>query len=135
MQAIAIYREQFEPSEQLDRPYVMLGFNVFAAGTDEEARVLVSSVQQAFVNLRTGRPAQLQPPNPHYEHQLGPAERALLGQVLSCSAIGSPQTVRAALQAFIQRTGADELMITSQIFDHAARLRSYEIVAVVGNSL
>lgn len=135
MQAIDIYRSGFRPSRQLQAPYVMLGFNVFAADTDEEARVIVSSVQQAFVNLRTGRPSQLQPPNPHYEQQIGAAERAILAQVLSCSAIGSPQTVRAALQAFIQRTGADELMITSQIYDHAARLRSYEIAAEVRGSL
>jgi luciferase family oxidoreductase group 1 len=135
MQAIDIYRSSFRPSQQWQAPYVMLGFNVFAADTDEAARVMVSSVQQAFVNLRTGRPAQLQPPNPHYEQQIGPAERAILAQVLSCSAIGSPHTVRAALQAFIQRTGADELMITSQIYDHAARLRSYEIAAEVRETL
>lgn len=135
MQAIDIYRSSFRPSQQLQAPYVMLGFQVFAAQTDEEARVLASSVQQAFVNLRSGRPSQLQPPNPQYEQQIGAAERALLAQILACSAIGSPATVRAALQAFIQRTGADELMITSQIYDHAARLRSYEIAAQVRDSL
>ena len=129
MQAVEVYRARFQPSGQLDRPYVMLGFNVFAADTDGEARFLASSMQQAFVNLRSGRPTPLQPPIEGYESRLSPPERALLGQTLSCSAIGSPETVRGALESFVARTGADELMITSQIFDHAARLRSYEIAA------
>jgi luciferase family oxidoreductase group 1 len=131
MQAIALYRERFKPSAQLDKPYVMLGFNVFAADTDDKAQLLATSMQQAFVNLRTGRPGKLQPPQRGYLSSLGPQESAMLDQVLSCSAIGSPQTVAHELQAFIARTGADELMITSQIFDHAARLHSYEITAQV----
>jgi len=129
MAATALYRARFKPSAQLAKPYVMLGFNVFAADTDGEARLLASSMQQAFVNLRLGRPSQLQPPIADYEQRLGPQERAIVEQVLSCSAIGGPDTVRAALQAFITRTRADELIITSQIFDHAARLRSFEIAA------
>ena len=129
MQAVELYRSRFSPSAQLARPYVMLGFNVFAADADEEARLLSSSMQQAFVNLRSGRPSLLQPPVAAYADRLGPAERAMLDQVLSCSAIGAPGTVRRQLQAFVDRTGADELMITSQIFDHQARLRSYEITA------
>lgn len=129
MQAVALYRANFRPSAQLAKPYVMLGFNVFAADSDEQAALLATSMQQAFVNLRSGRPARLPPPLADYPKQLGPSERALLDSVLSCAAIGSPDTVRASLQAFVQRTGADELMITSQIFDHAARLRSYEITA------
>ncbi|HTN67195.1 MAG TPA: alkane 1-monooxygenase, partial [Burkholderiaceae bacterium] len=112
-------------------PYVMLGFNVFAADTDDQAQLLATSMQQAFVNLRSGRPSQLQPPVAGYLDSIGPAGQALLEQVLSCSAIGAPETVAAQLQAFIERTGADELMITSQIFDHAARLRSYQIAAEV----
>ena len=131
MQAIELYRANFRPSAQLDKPYVMLGFNVFAADTDDEAHLLATSVQQAFVNLRSGRPARLKPPVPGYLDSLGAGERAMLDQVLSCSAIGSPQTVARELQAFAARTGADELMITSQIFDHAARLRSYDIAAQV----
>lgn len=131
MQAIAIYRAGFRPSAQLAKPHVMLGFNIFAADTDEEAVFRASSMQQAFVNLRSGRPARLPPPVEGYFANVGPAERALLEQVLSCSAIGAPATVRAAMQAFIARTGADELMVTSQIFDHAARKRSYEIAAQV----
>jgi len=129
MDAIALYRQTFKPSPHLDRPYVMLGFNVFAADTDEEAQVRATSSQQAFVNLRSGRPASLPPPPPGHREQVGPAERALLDSVLSCSTIGAPDTVRAGLQAFIERTGADELMIACQMFDHAARLRSYEIAA------
>ena len=131
MQAIALYRSTFRPSAQLQKPYVMLGFNVFAANTDEEARFRATSMQQAFVNLRSGRPARLPPPVADYPDRIAPQERALLDQVLSCSAIGSPETVAAQLKAFIARTDADELMITSQIFDHAARLRSYEITAQV----
>jgi luciferase family oxidoreductase group 1 len=131
MQAVALYRSTFKPSAQLDKPYVMLGFNVFAADTDDEARLLATSMQQAFVSLRTGRPGKLQPPKPGYLESLGPQEHGMLEQVLSCSAIGSPDTVRRGLEAFIARTGADELMVTSQIFDHKARLHSYEITAAV----
>jgi luciferase family oxidoreductase group 1 len=135
MQAIDIYRARFEPSAQLDRPYVMLGFNVFAAESDGAARLLATSMQQAFVNLRSGRPTQLPPPLEGYEAQLPPPARSLLADVLTCSAVGSPETVRRALLAFVERTQADELMITAQIFDHAARLRSYEIAADIRNSL
>ncbi len=131
MQAVALYRQQFRPSAQLAAPRVMLGFNVFAADTDEEAQFLATSMQQAFVNLRSGRPGQLQPPKAGYRGSVGPQENALLDSVLSCAAVGSPDTVRRELRAFIERTGADELMITSQVFDHAARLRSYEITAEV----
>ena len=128
IQAIEIYRAQFRPSEQLDRPYVMLGFNVIAAATDAEATLLFTSLQQAFVNLRSGRPGRLPPPSAGYADRLGSAERAMIAQALSCSAVGSPDTVHRAMESFIARTGADELIITSQIFDHAARLRSYELV-------
>jgi luciferase family oxidoreductase group 1 len=135
MAAIELYRENFKPSVHLAKPYVMLGFNVFAADTDEEAQVRATSMQQAFVNLRSGRPARLPPPLPGYREKAGPAERALLDSVLSCATIGSPSTVREGLRSFIERTGADELMITSQMFDHRARLRSYEIAAQVRREL
>lgn len=135
MQAIALYRDTFKPSVHLSKPYVMLGFNVFAADSDEEAQIRATSMQQAFVNLRSGRPAKLPPPRPGYRESVGPAERALLDGVLSCATIGSPTTVRQGLQDFIERTGADELMIASQMFDPAARLRSYEIAAQVRDSL
>ncbi|CAN5163953.1 LLM class flavin-dependent oxidoreductase [soil metagenome] len=131
MQAISVYRASFKPSGRLQKPYVMLGFNVFAADTDEEAAFRATSMQQAFVNLRSGRPTRLPPPLADYPNRIGPQERTLLDQVLSCSAIGSRKTVRIGLEGFIARTGADELMITSQIFDHAARLKSYEITAEI----
>ena len=131
MQAIEIYRATFRPSVRLAKPYVMLGFNVFAADTDAEAAHLATSMQQAFVNLRSGRPSQLPPPSAGYLQRIGPMEKEMLASVLSSSAIGSPETVARQIDAFISRTGADELMITSQIFDHAARLRSYEITANV----
>jgi luciferase family oxidoreductase group 1 len=135
MEAAEIYRARFRPSAQLDKPYLMLGFNIFAADTDVEARLLATSMQQAFVNLRTGRPGQLPPPVEGYAGKLPPAARAMLDDVLSCSAIGSPATVRGSLSAFIARTRPQELMITSQIFDHAARLHSYKITAGVRDQM
>lgn len=129
MQAIALYRSTFRPSAHLEKPYVMLGFNVFAADTEEEAQFLATSMQQAFVNLRSGHPKRLQPPVAGYLDSIAPHFRDMLDDVLSCAAIGSRDTVKRILKAFIEQTGADELMITSQIFDHPARLRSYEITA------
>lgn len=129
MDAIALYRDRFRPSDQCKTPYVMLGFNVMAADDDEEAAYRATSMQQAFVNLRSGRPGRLPAPKRGYYEQAGLQERALLDSVLSCSAVGSPATVRQRMQDFIARTGADELMITCQMFDHAQRLQSYEIVA------
>ena len=129
MQAIAVYRERYRPSKHHPKPYVMLGYNVFAADTDEEAALLATSMQQAFVNLRTGNPKRLPPPVPGYLENLSPPARAMLDQVLSCTAIGSRRTVARALHEFVARTGADELMITSQVWDHAARLRSFEIAS------
>jgi luciferase family oxidoreductase group 1 len=129
MAAIEMYRSGFRPSRNLAKPYVMLGFNVFAAESEGQAKFLATSMQQAFVNLRSGRPSQLQAPSEGYIEGLGVQERAILDQVLSCASIGTPETVRADLHNFVKRTGANELMITSQIFDHAARLRSFEIAA------
>ncbi len=131
MQAIDIYRSTFKASAQLQKPYVMLGYGVFAAPTDAEADDLATSMQQAFVNLRTGRPGKLPPPRPGYYGHAGPQERAVLDTVMSCYAIGSPQTVLEKTQAFIDLTGADELMVPTQMFDHALRVRSYELLAQV----
>jgi luciferase family oxidoreductase group 1 len=128
MEAIAVYRRQFKPSDQLEAPYVMLGFNAFVADTDAEAQLLATSISQAFVALRTGQPSQLPPPVVDYDEQLPLEARAMLRQALSCSAIGSPATAARELCEFVERTGADELMITSQIYDHQARLRSYELL-------
>lgn len=127
-EAVELYRRQFQPSDQLDKPYVMLGFNCIAADSDEEAELLATSVQQAFVALRTGSPIPLPPPKAGYEDELPLQSRAILRQVLSCSAIGSPATVKAAVESFLHRTGADELMVTAQIYDQKARLRSYELL-------
>jgi luciferase family oxidoreductase group 1 len=129
MAAIAIYRAEFRPSQQLAQPYVMLGFNVFAADSLEDAQFRATSMQQAFVSLRSGRPSQLLPPVEGYIERIGPHERAILDQVLSCASIGTPEIVQSDLHNFVKRTGANELMMTSQIFDHAARLRSFEIAA------
>jgi len=135
MQAIALYRSTFKPSAQLAQPYVMLGYNVFAADTEEQAQLLATSMQQAFVNLRSGYPKPLQPPVAGYLDSIPPHFRDMLDDVLSCAAIGSPDTVKRALKDFIEQTGADELMITSQIFDHHARLRSFEITAELHEAL
>lgn len=129
MAAISVYRSEFRPSQALAKPYVMLGFNVFGADSLTEAKFRATSMQQAFVNARSGRPSQLPPPLEGYIEHLGPQERTILDQVLSCASIGTPEMVRANLRDFVKQTGADELMITSQIFDHSARLRSFEIAA------
>jgi luciferase family oxidoreductase group 1 len=130
MQAIEIYRAEFRASEQLERPYVMLGLNVFAADTDHEAHRLFTSLQQAFVNLRRGRPTQLQPPVADFAAQIAPFEQAMLEDALACTVVGALETVAAGLKSFVAHTGADELMIASQIYDFPARLRSYEIAAL-----
>jgi len=128
MPAIEIYRARFRPG-RIDRPYVMLGFNVFAADTDAAAQWLATSAQQAIINLRSGRPTALPPPVAGFEATLSGSDRALLADMHSCTAIGSPATVAEKLQAFIARTQPDEIMIAAQIFDHAARVRSFEITA------
>jgi alkanesulfonate monooxygenase SsuD/methylene tetrahydromethanopterin reductase-like flavin-dependent oxidoreductase (luciferase family) len=134
-QAVALYRAGFRRSEQLERPYVMLGINVFAADSDDEAQRLFTSLQQAFVSLRLGRPGRLPPPVAGYGERLGAVERSILDQALSVSIVGTSETVRRRLDAFVEETGADELMVTSQIFNHAARLRSFEITAGVRDAL
>ncbi|OYY69235.1 LLM class flavin-dependent oxidoreductase [Sphingomonas sp. 28-63-12] len=128
-QAAAIYRRQFRPSAALARPHFMAGFNVFGADSDEEAEYLASSQQQAFVALRTGNPRQLPPPVAGYRASLGAQGAATLDHVLQCSAVGGPTKVARAISAFIARTGADELMLTSSIYDHAARKHSLSIAA------
>ncbi len=130
-QALAIYRERFRPSEQLQLPYVMLGVNVFAAETDEEGRRLFTSLQQAFVNLRRGRPGKLPPPDERFPERLAPVESQMIEEMLAYTVAGSAETVRRGLEAIVDRTGADELMLTSQIYEHSARLRSYELAAGV----
>ncbi len=131
MQALDIYRSQFQPSATLEKPYAMLGLNVFAAETDAEARRLFTSLQQQFVNLRRGHPTPLQPPLESGEGHWSPVEQAGIDRSLAEAIIGSRDTVRRGLDAFIARTEADEIMITAQIYDHQARLRSFEIVSEI----
>jgi len=135
MQAIDIYRTTFRPSEYLSAPYVMLGFNVCAAGTDDEARYLRSSSLQAVLRLRRGMPGQLPPPVRDFEATLDASAQALLAEFTVCSAVGGPDAIAEGLKSFAARTAADELMIASQIFDHEARLASYRILADVHRSM
>ena len=127
--ALALYRESFRPSEQLREPRVMVGVNAFAAETDEEAQHLFTSLQQAFVGLVRGRRGLLQPPVESMDGLWSPAERAQVERMTRVSVVGSPESIRQGLNAIIEATSADELMLTGQIFDHRARLRSFEIVA------
>ena len=132
--ALDTYRETFRPSEQLSKPYAMAGFNVFAAGTDEEGHRLRSSARQWTLALRRGRPGHLPPPDDAFESRLGRHERAMLDEQGACSAVGAPATVLGQMERFVERTGVDELMIASMIFDHAARVRSFEIAMEVWSS-
>jgi luciferase family oxidoreductase group 1 len=127
MRAAAVYRAQFQPSERLARPYLMFGLNVVAAETDAEADRLASSLRQAFVALRSGRPGPLPPPVDGL--RLDPESRATLDHAFSEAIVGSPATVEARLADFVRRTGADEIMVSTSVYDHAARLKSFEIVA------
>jgi luciferase family oxidoreductase group 1 len=135
MDALHIYRSRFESSAQLERPYAMVGVNAFAADNEHEARRLMTSLQQQFVNLRRGTPGPLQPPVDSMDDIWSPAERAGVEQSLAVSAVGTPEMVERALKTLIAQTGADELMVTGQIYDHAARLRSFEIAASVRDRL
>jgi luciferase family oxidoreductase group 1 len=128
-QALEIYRRDFRSSAALERPHAMAGFNVFAADTRDEAELLASSQQQAFVALRTGQPRQLPPPLAGYRDSLGPQGRAILDHVLQCSAVGGPADIADGIAAFVRRTGVDEVMLTSAIYDHEARKRSLTIAA------
>jgi len=131
MQALQMYRAQFRASESLSTPHAMAGVAIVAAPTDGEARRLLTSAQQQFLNLRRGRPGQVPPPVDSIDDLWTPAERAGVEHALSLAIVGAPDTVRAGLERFVATTGVDEVMVTAQIYDHAARVRSYEIVAEV----
>jgi luciferase family oxidoreductase group 1 len=135
MSALEIYRRQFRPSASLAQPYAMVGLSAFAAETDREAQRLFTSLQQQFVNLRRGRPGPLNPPLDTTEGLWTPAEQAGVDHALSYAVVGSADTVRRGLKAIIDQTGADELMLTAQIYDHSARLRSFERVAEIREQL
>ena len=123
--AIGIYRDRFKPSEHSAQPYVMLGVNVVAADTDAEARFLASSGRQSFASLRAGRPIPLPPPSKEWERD--PADRTDAANQTRLSFVGAPDTIREQMQAFADTTSADELIVVAHIYDHAARLRSYEL--------
>ena len=134
-QALAIYRRDFRPSATLERPYAMAGFNVFAAATHDEAERLASSQQQSFVALRTGNPGKMKPPVEGYRDSLPPSHAAILDHALSCSATGTRDEVARGLAAFIERTGVDEVMLASAIYDHDARKQSLALAAEAMDSL
>jgi luciferase family oxidoreductase group 1 len=126
--ALAAYRAAFTPSAQRDRPHAMAGISVFVADTDREAQRLFTSAQQQFTNMVRNRRGKLQPPLDDIETYWTPPEKAHVSAMLKYSFVGSPQTVRRALEEFVERTGVDELMVVSAIYDHGARLRSYELL-------
>lgn len=127
--ALAIYRKLFRPSKQLDQPYAMVGVNVVAAETDREARRLFTTVQQSFTNLLRGTPGKLQPPIDDIEEYWTPPEKHQASRMLEHSIVGSPETVKRELEVFARLTKADELMVVTSLHDHAARVRSYQILA------
>jgi luciferase family oxidoreductase group 1 len=133
--ALDIYRKEFKPSKQLDHPYAMVGVNVVAAETDEEARRLFTTVQQSFTNLLRSSPGKLQPPIDDIEAYWSPAEKRQASRMLEHSIVGSPETVRRELESFVAETNADELMIVCGVYDHSARVRSYEILAEISRAI
>ncbi|MFZ2098999.1 MAG: LLM class flavin-dependent oxidoreductase [Oricola sp.] len=134
-EALEVYRRTFRPSGHLDRPRFMLAVNVFAAATDEEGRFLRTSMQLGFARLRSGRPGPLPRPVENLDEHIDPSMRAMVDEALSVTAVGSPDTVRTQLAAFIERYAPDELILTGQIHDHAARLSSFRIAAEMAASL
>ena len=127
--ALGLYRRNFRPSADLEKPYAMVGINVVAAETDEEARRLATSMQQTVLSLLRGRPSQLKPPVDNIDDICTDFEKAALEERSRFTIVGSKETVRAGLERFLRETEADEMIISSQIYDHAARVRSYEIVS------
>ncbi len=135
MPALLAYRQRFSPSPQLEKPYSMACVNVICADTDSEARRLFTSIQQSFTNMMRNRRGKLQPPLEDIETYWTKEEKAQAEHMLTYSFVGSPSTVRKGLAAFIAQTGVDELMTTGMIFDPAARLRSFELLAEFGADL
>lgn len=129
MDAISIYRKTFRPSESRQTPHLILGANVFGAASDAEARYLMTSTQQAILNLRFGTPIQLPPPSRGFYESLSSVEQSALRQWLECSFVGDRDAIGQQMRDFVERTGADELMLTCQMYDHQARLHSYELAA------
>jgi len=131
LQALQLYRANFKASPQLDRPYAMVGLNAIVAETDAQARFHFTSVQQSFTNLRRGTPGQIPPPIEDIDSYWSPAEKASASMTLLCSVVGSPETVERNLLKFIEVTQPDEIITTAHIYDHAARLQSFELLAEI----
>ena len=131
MRALQVYRDNFKPSEQLARPHAMIGVNVIAADTDEEARFLFTTPQQSFTNLFRGTRGKLQPPIADIESYWSPSEKVQASNMLGCSVVGSPRTIREGLTRLIEKTGADELMVVSDVYDFELRLRSFRMIAQI----
>jgi luciferase family oxidoreductase group 1 len=129
LSALQVYRSRFKPSKQLARPYAMVGVNIIAADTDEEARRLFTTQQMSFTNMFRGARSLSQPPIEDIESYWTPAEKAQASQMLARSIVGSAAAVRAGMQALVAETAADELIIVSDVYEHAARLRSFELIA------
>ena len=134
-EALHVYRSSFKPSEFLDKPHATAAMNVIAADSDAEAEFLASSIQQSFVGLRTGNPRQMQPPVEGYKASLPPHIAAMLDEVLSCSAIGAPETIRDGISNFIERTHADEIIVSCSVYSHEMRKRSLDLTAQAFKSL
>ncbi|MBX3539766.1 MAG: LLM class flavin-dependent oxidoreductase [Chelatococcus sp.] len=135
MDALAVYRERYEPSARNPKPYAMVGANVFVADTDEEARRLFSSAQQRFADIFRGTRGLLPPPIDDIEAYWSPSEKVQASRMLACSFVGSRETVRRALGEFLEKTRADEVMVAAMIYDHGARLKSYEILSEIARDL
>ena len=129
MPALEIYRSRFKPSAQLDKPYALVGVNIIAADSDAQAQRLATTQQMSFANLLRGSPGLSKPPIDNIDHYWSPQEKAQAQTMLARSIVGAPSTVHAGMEAFVQETGADELMVVSDIYDHAVRLRSFELIA------
>jgi luciferase family oxidoreductase group 1 len=135
LSALSVYRSHFKPSEQLDRPYAIAGINIIAADTDTEARRLATTQQMSFADLFRGARGLSRAPIDDIESYWSPLEKAQAMRMLARSIVGSPQTIRAGMDAFLTETGVDELMVVSDVFDHSARLRSFELIAAAGDRL
>jgi luciferase family oxidoreductase group 1 len=134
-EALALYRRDFRPSARLSQPYAMLGINVVGADNDAEARRLFTTQQQSFINLRRGRPGLIPPPIDDIESYWTPPEKLMVERALACAVVGDADTVKDGVAAFIERHRPDELMITANVFDHAARRHSFEMAAAARDRL
>lgn len=131
MEAIRLYRQNFRPSPYLQSPYVLACVNVVTADTDAEAQRLATSLQRLFLGIITGDRKQLEPPIDTMEGVWNDREEAAVRQMLAFSFIGGPEKIRGEVEIFVERTGIDEIMVTSHIFDHTARLHSYEVFSEI----